>query len=279
MKILLTGSSGLIGRNLVPELVSQGHNVEILLGSDGNKIDFTQSWNFDSVLEVPDCIIHLAQSPNFRNFPESSLETFQVNTLSTLILVNWAVKMGVSKFIYTSSAGVYGFGDSKRMESETICFKDSLGFYLSTKYCSELILNNFNMLINIVQLRLFFVYGKNQRSDMLIPRLIENIKLGKLITCHPTKSMLTNPTHVSDCVNAIIASLAIANNEVINIAGPETISLYDMVNVISNKLGIAPNINSVDLEVNHLIPDLTKMNRLLGKSSIKFDSGVNDLLD
>lgn len=50
-----------------------------------------------------------------------------------------------------------------------------LGFYLTSKYCSELILDNYSSFLTIIQLRLFFVYGMGQRKDMLIPRLIENV--------------------------------------------------------------------------------------------------------
>lgn len=278
MKILVTGASGLVGSHLIKKLGILGYEVERLHSSISSTVDFTSDWNFDQVSSIPDCIIHLAQSPDFRLFPEKAVDIFHVNTLSTLKLVDWAQKNFVSKFIFASSGGIYGFGPELKSELEPIKFDADLGFYLTSKYCSELILDNYSSFLTIIQLRLFFVYGRGQRKDMLIPRLIENVRSGIPITIQNNGGMQTNPTHVSDVVNGIISSLKLKESNTINLAGPETISIQQMVNIIGDKLNCKPTIQVDDKKSTHLIPDLVKMKELLGESKVKFEEGILDCI-
>lgn len=278
MKILLTGASGLVGSHLFKKLASFGYDVERLHSSESSTIDFTSDWNFDQVYSIPDCIIHLAQSPDFRLFPEKAIDIFKVNTISTLKLIDWARKNFVSRFIFASSGGIYGFGPELKSEFEPVQFDPDLGFYLTSKYCSELILDNYRSFMTIIKLRLFFVYGRGQKKDMLIPRLIENVRSGNPITIQNNGGMQTNPTHVSDVVNGIISSLNLSESNTINLAGPETLSIQQMVTIIGDKLNCEPNIQIDDKKSTRLIPDLVKMKEILGESKVKFEEGIIDCI-
>ena len=85
--------------------------------------------------------------------------------------------------------------------------RDDLGFYLSSKLCSEIIADNYSSFMNIVSLRFFFVYGPRQSETMLIPRLIKNIKNGDAITLQGPDGILINPTYVSDAAEVVARSL------------------------------------------------------------------------
>ena len=75
-------------------------------------LDLSQNWSTDKLPRDFDVIIHLAQSSKFRNFPENALDVFNVNINTTAKLLDFAKNNSISKFIYTSSGGIYKKGKS-----------------------------------------------------------------------------------------------------------------------------------------------------------------------
>ncbi len=278
MNILLTGAGGLIGSSLLPELNKDGHNVFTVSNSikDENNIaiDFAQEWNTNLLPQEIDCIIHLAQSENFRDFPEKATDIFYTNTLSTLKLIDWAKKNNVKKFIFASSAGIYGNSDEEFNEESEIIYKSDFGFYLGTKHCSEVILDNYTKLLNVIQLRFFFVYGKEQRKGMLIPRLIDNIKNAAPLMLQGENGIKINPIHVSDAVKAIIKAMTLQESDKFNIGGDEVLSLRQIAETIGNVFEKSPEFLIQDLPANNLIGDITKMKKYLHTPQINFVEGI-----
>ena len=54
-----------------------------------HNIDLGQQVNYSKLPDKADAIVYLAQSDNFRNFPEKSAEIFQVNTSQVLHMLDW----------------------------------------------------------------------------------------------------------------------------------------------------------------------------------------------
>lgn len=288
-KILITGGSGLIGSDLVKALLAEGGYELFLAGrneklSDYNnkikkiKIDFAADWTESELPQDLYAIIHLSQAENFRDFPGKASEVFYINTLSTLKLVDHATKNKVSHFIYASSGGVYGTGGIFREEDRGGYTKE-MGFYLGTKYCSEVILENYTDLMNVIVLRFFFVYGKGQNQSMLIPRLISKVKDGESITLQGQSGMKINPVHVSDATKAIIASLNLQGSHKLNVAGPEVLSLREIGETIGAAVGRMPQFTIDETIVpKNLIGDLSKMKELVIEPTIKFEDGIKAMI-
>jgi UDP-glucose 4-epimerase len=277
MDILLTGGSGLIGKSLIPHLIDIGHNVIRLTDPKGNPIDFSTEWNINTK-SIPNCIIHLAQHPKFREFPEKAIDVFNTNTVSTLKLLDWAIKHKVKQFIYASSGGIYGYGDQPKHEEEKIVYHKSLGFYLATKHCSEVILDNYEQFLTIIQLRIFFAYGKNQNENMLIPRLINLIKQNKSITLDGNEGIKINPIYVQDAVHAITASLNLQKSTKINIAGNEVLSINEISQIIGNSLNKTPAFIRTNKVPQSIIGDIHKMKSLLLTPQYNFQMGIKEML-
>ncbi|MEQ8532338.1 MAG: NAD-dependent epimerase/dehydratase family protein, partial [Imperialibacter sp.] len=118
-RVLVTGATGLIGHHLVQKLIQSNRFEVYAIGRrrldlpQVNTIvcDFSEKIDVEKLPPEMDIVVHLAQSENFRQFPESAPEVFKVNTLSTVELIDYARRVGVSHFIYASSAGIYGVGD------------------------------------------------------------------------------------------------------------------------------------------------------------------------
>lgn len=284
--ILLTGTNGLVGSNLLP-LLAKENKIFALTSQSYNistdyitfiQLDFTKDWSIDVLPKNIDTIIHLAQSPHFRDFPEKSQNVFAVNTESTLKMLNYAQKIGVKQFIYASSGGVYGNGNQHFAEDSPLAPLSDLGFYLSTKLCSEILLESYTQFFDIITLRFFFVYGQNQKRSMLIPRLVDSVKEGKTIILQGKNGIKINPIHVSDASLAIQKSLSLKGTHKINVAGNEILSLKQIVEIIEQQIGKKAILDIQSQEPKNLIADIGKMNLLLCKPVTDFVIGVKEVL-
>lgn len=282
--ILITGCNGLIGEALIEQLqdkalfkiygVSRSANTKL----STFELDLSREWSDDILPEKIDVVIHLAQSEKFRDFPDSSIDVFNVNTTSTLKLLEYARKVGVKKFIYASSGGVYGNSDIGFTEESPLKPNKDLGFYLTTKFCSELLVGNYTSFFDINILRFFFVYGKKQKKNMLIPRLIEAVKNKNSIKLQGEEGIKINPVYVDDAAKAIIEIMKKEGSFNVNIGGTEILSIKCIGEIIGNQLNKTPLFEYQDIEAKNLIGDISKMNNLLGEPQITFAEGIKRML-
>src|SRR5262249_43548975 len=156
-----------------------------------------------------DAVCSLAQSSNFRNFPEKANDIFAVNVAANLGLVQWATSAGVGKFLYASSGGVYGGRrDGVLRESDPLTVNPALGFYLGSKLCAEILLQDYRSFFKTgAILRPFFVYGPGQKADMLVARLIESVRHSRPVQLHGSNGLRLNPVFVEDAAAAFAAAL------------------------------------------------------------------------
>jgi len=124
MKAFVTGSTGLLGSNLVNELVARGYEVKALarsaekarkqIGNPNVQIvvgDMENIAGFAPELAGCDVLFHTAAY--FREYfglGDHWAKLEQININGTLELLAEAEKRGVGKVIYTSSSGVLGAG-------------------------------------------------------------------------------------------------------------------------------------------------------------------------
>ena len=157
-KLLVTGGAGYIGAVLVPELIEDGHHVTVLdaflYGTDpksdpivhercdkiiGDIRDFAL---VDRVLRQGgfDAVIHLAA---ISNDPSSELDhevTETVNLRAVDHVMHAAKRHGVGRFLYASSASVYGIKDDENVTEELPL--DPITIYAKCKAEGEVILND-----------------------------------------------------------------------------------------------------------------------------------------
>jgi nucleoside-diphosphate-sugar epimerase len=282
---IVTGATGLIGFRLIGALVSdyEVHGVArrppARVGVTWHALDLATDCDLGSLPPRADAVVYLAQSEHFRSFPDHSLDVYRVNTFNLLRFLEYAWRAGARNFVYASSGGVYGSGDVRMSEEVDIPAKGDLGFYLSTKICSEILAQNYAQFFNVAILRYFFVYGRGQRETMLIPRLIQRVRDGQPILLQGEDGIRTNPTHVSDAVAATRCALDLTRSHTINIGGPEVLSMREIGNLIGQAVGREP-VFSVDREAQarHLSGDIDRMRELLGPPRTRFAEGLRTML-
>jgi len=288
MNILVVGANGLVGRYLVKLLSEKDKdNLIIALVRDKKKLNFELSDNI-IVIEndlgnmdlslLPkniDVIYYLAQSRRFRDFPNGAEDVLKINVVFPVILSNWAVNVGVKKFIYASSGGVYTDTSKPVKEFFYINANEKLDFYLSSKLSAEMLLRSFsNMFETFVIVRPFFIYGVGQRRDMLIPRLIYNIDNYKEIEINGEEGIKINPIYVTDAANAIANILNLEGEYIINIAGNEIISLKNLCLLIGEFLSKKPILRIVNTYKNDLVADIEFMKKKLYNPVISLKEGL-----
>jgi len=286
MKILVTGANGLLGYNLIRELI-EDHEVQAVVHSSPedlvpgvhyHQIDFSGEWCADWLPKQIGTVIHLAQSSRFRDFPEQALDVFSVNVESTARLLDYACRNGVNRFIYASSGGIYGSGSNAFNEDSPIVPPGLLGYYLSSKLCGEVLTRSYASHMESTVLRFFFMYGFRQKQTMLIPRLVDNIKEGRPIPLQGENGIRINPIHVDDAVKAVLAAMRVAPGTTFNIAGPDVLSLREICVLIGEKIGKDPVFEIVPGKPEDLIGDSAAMLKQLCVPLIHFTEGIDDLL-
>ena len=122
MAILVTGGAGYIGSHMVLELIEQGQDVVVL---DNLSTGFREAVRAPAKLVVGDigdqdlvatvikkygvdAIVHFAGSIVVPDSVADPLGYYQNNTVNSRALIEVAVAAGVKKFIFSSTAAVYG---------------------------------------------------------------------------------------------------------------------------------------------------------------------------
>lgn len=286
MKVLITGAAGFIGQNLLAEFEKNGTKNSVLAVSRRlpNQTPANIEWliadlnEHDWTTKLPkagiDTVIHLAQSKNYREFPEKFDDIFSVNVKATVDLAKWALNSGVKHFVFASTGNVYGSNDSIFHESDT-CNPDSM--YGASKLSTEILLKPFAQYLDITILRLFGVYGPGQRNAML-PSVIQRFIRGDEITLAGNIGVRFNPIYITDCVSIIRKLVEQESNssyEIINVGGPETINLKLMTNYLELISGKVASVRETSEEPKYLVCAIDKLkNTLHHKSFVTFKDGL-----
>jgi len=161
MNILVTGGAGYIGSHTCVALLNAGYNVIVadnLCNSKAEiidkirqitnkevifyKIDVTDEFAVNSIFQNHsiDGIIHFAGLKAVGESVEKPLAYYYNNIVSTMVLAKACMQYGVKKFVFSSSATVYGENKAPFVETMELC--PTTNPYGETKAMSERILTD-----------------------------------------------------------------------------------------------------------------------------------------
>jgi UDP-glucose 4-epimerase len=249
MKILITGSKGFLGSAFVNELVKAGkHEITALVTTAGQNCDavkyiatdLSDSSFTDNIPGTADCVIYLAQSNQYRNFPSGAPDMFAVNTAAVATLLDWSSKNGVKKFIYASTGNVYE--PRQELLKETYSSSPN-SYYAASKLSAELLVQSYSGIFDTIVLRIFSLYGPGQQG-MMIPGIIQKIYNSEPIALAASAGIYLTPLFIADAVKMLtLISEQSVSSGIYNFCGSQTVSLMEIVKILSAKIGISPNLN------------------------------------
>ena len=227
MKILITGNLGYIGSVLTPLLEKEGYTVKGLdcgfynddllceqkepseqLIKDIRKVNETD-------IQDTKIIIHLA---GLSNDPLGELDsnlTRDINYNSTVNLAKMAKRVGVEKFIYSSSQSMYGISQTSNELDEDESEKNPLTEYGKTKWESEqkiFELADSKFIVSALRFSTVFGGSPRLRSDIVFNNFLLNAFYNKKINIKSDGTPWRPVLHVQDACNSIIACIKAPKN-------------------------------------------------------------------
>jgi len=240
MSILITGGAGYIGSHVAKKLLVKGQDIIIIDNlSTGKfktletlqkikKFEFIQLdlKKFDKVKKVfrihqIETIIHFAASIIVPESVENPLKYYMNNTVNTINLISCAIEFGVKKFIFSSTAAVYGESDNMPEGGINEEFTARpINPYGQSKLMSEIIIKDIAKAnkdlkfvifryFNVAGAEIYYADGKlNPRIGQSFPNATHLIKIASKCACNKQDKMYifgeNYPTFDGTCVRDYI---------------------------------------------------------------------------
>lgn len=258
---LVTGGAGFIGSNICETLVELGYAVRcfdnlssgsrknIMHLEEAGKLTFINGdiRNYEDckkACEGADYILHNAALSSVAESMEKPDLYEAVNVGGMENMLRAAVACGVKKFVYASSAAVYGdAGERIAREGEE---GNLLSVYAETKWKNEQQAKRYSEQFGLdtYGLRYFNVYGKRQRHDSpysaVIPNFMDKLLRGEPARINGDGLQTRDFVYVADVVQANLKACLTESRhsgEVFNIAcGAET-GILELYHTIADALG------------------------------------------
>lgn len=229
MKILITGSKGFIGK----ELVSQCKRQKIeTLEADLPEFDIRKKEIIDLIPEGLDAIIHLAALSTDPLCKNNALNCFDVNVMGTLNLMEAAKKKKAKQFIFASSEWVYDNCTEKETKTEdsVINIANHTSEYALSKLVSEANLKQKYQyeFCPVTILRFGIIYGKRTEGGSAVESLFRAVKEKDEIEVGSLKTG-RHFIHVSDIASGVIKSIGLQGFNIINLGGDNLITLGEII--------------------------------------------------
>ncbi|GLX66345.1 NAD-dependent epimerase/dehydratase family protein [Paenibacillus glycanilyticus] len=249
-KVIVTGGAGFIGSHIVDRCLlkgwetivvdnlSKGEVENIPIGAKFYHADI-RSHEMEMIIakEQPDVIVHQAAQTDVQYSINEPLEDASANILSTIRILELAVKYGVQKFVYASSAAIYGTPEEVLINESHP--KHPMSGYGVSKYVPELYISTYAKLYGLKYgiLRYANVYGPRQASDgeggvvaVFVDRLLRGEKLIIFGDGEQTRDFI----FVEDIADANIAAILSEHNVIVNIGTSQPSSINRLVSSLQD---------------------------------------------
>ena len=224
MKIIVTGGAGFVGSHLTELLIKNGHFPIIIDNLNTGKFKYIKKFvdegkadfikldirNFNNLMKLPKCsaVIHLAAIASVIESIDNPSFVNDVNVNGTLNVLEFCRKKKIKKFIFTSSAAIFGNNESKITESSPTV---PTTVYGSSKLTGEQYCRIYSELFGIttIILRPFNIYGPRQNDTYagVITKFLNRLKKNKPPIIFGTGKQTRDFIHAHDVARAFFLAL------------------------------------------------------------------------
>ena len=241
MRAFITGASGFIGTQLVNELLNRHWEVKVITHKHAPAVqshleavpgDLADTPSLIKSLAGTDVLFHLASALGSSLIPETEFQT--INAAGTESVLKAAAETGVKKVIHFSSAGVLGHVAENRPVDESYP-TNPLDAYDRSKLEGEKIALGYGRRgLDVRIIRPGWVYGPGDKRTFKIIKAVARRRVLLVSSGKPLQS----PVFIDDLVEGTLQCLEHGRTaEVYNLAGPETLSVKEMLRTIARAAG------------------------------------------
>ena len=193
MKIAVLGASGFVGAAITRRIHEKTGTWPMAFNSKTFDLRLPDSWG--GILRNFDCVVNAAAQ-----IDGDTYDIFMTNAVHAGKLAEHLNQNKIKKLINISTGAVYG---AYPIPTHPGLECHPVGDYAVSKYVGErLLMENFSGHFNT--LRLYYPYGEGQQEPRLIPRLVQNIREGKPITCDERGGPFLSMSHVDDIAAVVV---------------------------------------------------------------------------
>ena len=256
-RILITGGAGFIGSHLAEHLLAAGNSVRVLDNLSTGKrenlpahpqLEFVQGDIRDKRLVSEsvhgmDAIVHLAAVASVQASVDDPVGTHETNFDGTLNLLEVARKERIRRFVYASSAAVYG--DNTRLPLAEDEILNPLSPYAADKLAGEFYLRFYHAKYGIetTAFRFFNIFGPRQDPSSpysgVISIFIERVSRGEPVTVFGDGRQTRDFVYVGDLVKLLAQALSGTQTagQVINVGRGKQCSLLELLATLEKLTG------------------------------------------
>lgn len=225
-RILVTGATGKVGKQLVKALSMKGHEVVALCRRGADEIageniavllaDICRTADYEMSLKNIDTVVHAAAVTHTNKVEKY----YEVNTHATAALIEACKKFCVKRFVFISTRAISEDG----------------GCYSKSKSIAER--HVFESGLDWIVLRLGEVYGMFGNAG--VDGLLKTIETLPFVPIIGSGEYALAPVHVDDAVATIVSAVEKQHlkQKLYTIAGPESFSFNQLVDCILRVKGI-----------------------------------------
>lgn len=260
MRILITGGAGFIGSHLTDRLLAEGHEVEVVddlsTGSLLNlsdarrsgqrkfsfhRLDVRSNAVVDCIVKSkPDIVMHLASQTDVAKSITKPSDDATTNLIGSINVLEGCAKAGVSKVLYSCTAGIYGEPQSLPIReghplvplspyaASKKAVLDYLHYYRATKE------------VEFVSLVLSNVYGPKQSVSQeggVIAKFASQMLSRERPTIFGDGTQTRDFIYVDDVVDAFVRGIERGSGLSINIGSGEQTSIQSLFDTMAKKTG------------------------------------------
>lgn len=257
MKVLITGGAGFIGSHMTERLLGEGHTVRVLDNlSTGQRAnlpahpslefrvgDVREANTVREAMAGVQAVVHLAAVASVQASIDDPVGTHETNLVGTLNLLEAARRNGVRRFVYASSAAVYG--DTDRLPVSEQFPSCPLSPYAADKLAGEHYLQFYHRKHGLAYtaFRFFNIYGPRQDPSSpysgVISIFVSRALSRQPVTVFGDGRQTRDFVYVADLIDILYGTLLreTTGNQSINVGRGVECSLLELIAALESILG------------------------------------------
>ncbi|RLF83592.1 hypothetical protein DRN44_00585 [Thermococci archaeon] len=267
MKVVITGDTGFIGRNMRTYLEKLGIEVVGYSRRRGQDLMNIDQFNDFVKNEAPDIVYHFAAEAKPGESVLKPVETIEMNIKTTLNVLEVSRKYDIP-VLYLSTCEVYG--DSKVPITEDFPLNPPNPYAASKTACDRTCYayyRSYGLDVKIV--RIFNPYGPYMQLNKVIPTFYRQAIHNKSITIYGDGTDTRDYTYIEDIVWGLWLAKDLPAGETINLATGKTTTTLRIAEIIKELTGSSSEIVFVEYPkkfggIKHQVGSYEKAKKLIG---------------